>query len=412
MNDQSKISLIGYTGPVLDQGAIGSCLENAFVTIIDMEMREAGDAISLRSRLQSYADTRIGQNTFNTDSGSAAEVAFIEARIHGLASESSWQYDNSLLFVKPTADVYAEAANYKLDTYTIVNESQQYSGISSDIKGYLDQGKPVILAFIPGPEFFKETGPLADQKGTWTANIDTGGHAVAIVGYDDTINGGSYIIKNSWGTGWGDGGYGTVTYQQMGAYNHDFTGAYVIDGFAGKDFEFTDAKKIITELYVAILGRAPDIQGLEYWAKALDSKVASALQIADSFFSSAEGIADYAGTARHTVDKLFMNTLGHVDSWADAFLVSTKLTSGEWSKGDLVEKVIALVENYAGTDAQRKTDAALFAHKTDVAEWYAIALQSHGDTSAAMHALDGVTSDPASVEVVKVGISHELNLFY
>ena len=32
-----------------------------------------------------------------------------------------------------------------------------------------------------------------------------GGHAVAIVGYDDNVE--HYIIRNSWGEGWGEGGY-------------------------------------------------------------------------------------------------------------------------------------------------------------------------------------------------------------
>jgi C1A family cysteine protease len=56
-----------------------------------------------------------------------------------------------------------------------------------------------------------------------------GGHAVMAVGYDDNHRtaGGedepSLIIRNSWGTGWGDAGYGYLPYR------------YVLEGLA-QDF--------------------------------------------------------------------------------------------------------------------------------------------------------------------------------
>jgi len=53
-------------------------------------------------------------------------------------------------------------------------------------------------------------------------NID---HIVAIVGWDDKIGDhGSWIIKNSWGTYWGDGGYMRLAY---GSNNIGFGAAWV-----------------------------------------------------------------------------------------------------------------------------------------------------------------------------------------
>lgn len=52
-----------------------------------------------------------------------------------------------------------------------------------------------------------------------------GGHAVVAVGYDDTITikntndgverTGALLIRNSWGTGWGDHGYGWLPYDYV-----------------------------------------------------------------------------------------------------------------------------------------------------------------------------------------------------
>ena len=40
-----------------------------------------------------------------------------------------------------------------------------------------------------------------------------GGHAVVCVGYDDEIQ--RFIIRNSWGSGWGQNGYFTMPYEYL-----------------------------------------------------------------------------------------------------------------------------------------------------------------------------------------------------
>jgi C1A family cysteine protease len=44
-------------------------------------------------------------------------------------------------------------------------------------------------------------GPLSVVSSNW-------GHAILLVGWGPT----SWIIKNSWGTNWGNGGYGTIPF--------------------------------------------------------------------------------------------------------------------------------------------------------------------------------------------------------
>ncbi|RLA94130.1 MAG: hypothetical protein DRG69_05830 [Deltaproteobacteria bacterium] len=48
-------------------------------------------------------------------------------------------------------------------------------------------------------------GPLSVVSMNWR-------HAIVLVGYDDDLNGGSWIIRNSWGTNYGNNGYGTIPY--------------------------------------------------------------------------------------------------------------------------------------------------------------------------------------------------------
>jgi hypothetical protein len=81
------------------------------------------------------------------------------------------------------------------------------------------------------------TGPLLVALGvdsTWDnasstqGNLDTfkpatvrGGHAVSVVGYKAD---GRFIIRNSWGTAWGDKGFGYATeaYIQEGFFNEAY----------------------------------------------------------------------------------------------------------------------------------------------------------------------------------------------
>ena len=52
-----------------------------------------------------------------------------------------------------------------------------------------------------------------------------GGHAIVVVGYDDKMKienascgkktTGALLIRNSWGTGWGDEGYGWLPYEYV-----------------------------------------------------------------------------------------------------------------------------------------------------------------------------------------------------
>ena len=44
----------------------------------------------------------------------------------------------------------------------------------------------------------------------------TGGHAMAVTGWDDTL--GALRLKNSWGYGWGDRGFAWLPYEHLDAY--------------------------------------------------------------------------------------------------------------------------------------------------------------------------------------------------
>jgi hypothetical protein len=109
----------------------------------------------------------------------------------------------------------------------------EYQEISNDkYKKYLTNGIPIIFGMSTGKLFWNLSGTLSKQKYkpiNETDNRQHWGHAVTCVGYDDNLNGGSWIIANSLGPKWGDRGYAAIPY----SCDSDIGESYVITNFTG-----------------------------------------------------------------------------------------------------------------------------------------------------------------------------------
>jgi C1A family cysteine protease len=82
------------------------------------------------------------------------------------------------------------------------------------MKGCLAAGFPFVFGFSVYESFetqaVAKTGvvPMPDKKEKML-----GGHAVMAVGYDDSE--GRFIVRNSWGPKWGQGGFFTMPYDYL-----------------------------------------------------------------------------------------------------------------------------------------------------------------------------------------------------
>ncbi len=89
------------------------------------------------------------------------------------------------------------------------------------VKAQLARGVPVIFDMRPTAQFkqFKGDGVL-DIPGV----MNGFGHAMLAVGYDDARK--AFRIQNSWGRGFGDGGYAWLSYE---FWTRNVQVGYVID---------------------------------------------------------------------------------------------------------------------------------------------------------------------------------------
>jgi len=117
-------------------------------------------------------------------------------------------------FPRISLSMYANSKRYPIGGYVTLYESRRGetgSRTRSDmVKKSLSEGKPVIIGMNCPDSFFK-------VKDVWRPSEkpseNYGGHAICVVGYDDTKYGGAFEVLNSWGSGWGNGGYTWIPYE-------------------------------------------------------------------------------------------------------------------------------------------------------------------------------------------------------
>lgn len=192
---------------VYDQGHLGSCTANAigFCYHYD-ELKEKESEPFIPSRLFIYYNERNLEGHVDTDSGAEIHDGIQVIHTIGVCSEIEWPYNIDHFTDKPTDECYNNAKNHKTIDYRAVNQNLE------QLKSALIEGYPVVFGFNVYESFESEevakTGIMPIPK---DGEKLLGGHAVALVGFDD--NNKRFIVRNSWGANWGDKGYFYMPYE-------------------------------------------------------------------------------------------------------------------------------------------------------------------------------------------------------
>ena len=190
--------------PIEDQGQLGSCTANALVGALEfLEIKDKMPFVDL-SRLFVYYNERVIEHTVQSDAGAQLRDGIKTLAKLGVCTEKKWPYIIAKFKVKPTPACYKEALQHQITDYHRLTTLD-------DMRSCLADGYPFVFGFTVYESF--ETQEVA-QTGVVPMPQRTermlGGHAVVAVGYDDTQK--RFIVRNSWGTGWGMQGYCTMPY--------------------------------------------------------------------------------------------------------------------------------------------------------------------------------------------------------
>ncbi len=145
----------------------------------------------------------------------------------------------------------------------------------------------------------------------------------------------------------------------------------------------------LVDLYIASFNRAPDADGLNYWATQFANGM-SLPKIAESFFTQHEATLAYpAGQSTGTfVDTVYQNVLGRSADAGGLAYWTAQLQAGHVAKDTFL---LALINGAAGT-----ADATYLANKEQVGVHFAI-VQGLNDSTEAKTVMTGVTSAAESV---------------
>jgi len=147
----------------------------------------------------------------------------------------------------PTPTEASLAAQFRLQGYTRLSGPGQGVSVRS-VKEHLAQGLPVVMA-MPVSQPFKtlrsatwrpsptERKQLEVDRGPDRSSSGLSGHAMVIVGYDDTKL--AFQVQNSWGQAWGANGRAWMSYTDFQAWCAEAYGVYPQLGFFDETLPFS-----------------------------------------------------------------------------------------------------------------------------------------------------------------------------
>jgi hypothetical protein len=222
-----------YTTPIRDQSPAPTCEAFALIAALETEMQ-----YTLKER---YLPD-LSENHLYFNAGGTIEKGWVNLNDaakylvqYGVPDEGCFPDPH-----RPTDYPYYSLPGWENRTVKISEWGWIEDNITTMKQALIDHGPLVICIHFLKDFFYYLGGVYKPRFGS-----HGGGHVVTIVGYDDSKN--CWIVKNSWGTKWGEDGWFRMAYDadMISEWYENSTGVMYIDGVHGN--LKPDAPKVHTE---------------------------------------------------------------------------------------------------------------------------------------------------------------------
>lgn len=197
--------------PVKSQGSLGSCSAFAVTSVIEYMIRRLTGEIRNMSEAFLYYNAREAVGKQNENCGTSIYRIIKEAMTAGICDESHHQYDENNFSAAPSDLAFAEAQK------CLVIKAMNVKVETETIKSAIADGHPVVISARIFDSFGSDRAgfvrmPSPDE----ISPREEFSHAMVICGYSDDYK--VFVVRNSWGEDFGDGGYCYMPYRYAEEY--------------------------------------------------------------------------------------------------------------------------------------------------------------------------------------------------
>jgi hypothetical protein len=189
----------GWVPGIRNQGDCGSCWDFAAVGAGEVAAIKAGKGTAATTNWSEQHVLNCGRN--GGCQGDWPETALEQIRGAGIADERDVPYTG-----RPTACNAKIARPNTIDDYGYVGPEMGAPSTAA-IKDAIKLHGSVAVAVAADNAFIAYRGGIFTGTGSQGIN-----HAVVLVGWKDEGTSGHWILRNTWGTGWGEAGYMRIRY--------------------------------------------------------------------------------------------------------------------------------------------------------------------------------------------------------
>lgn len=213
VNQLQSVDLSTYMPPAGNQGNQNSCVAWAvayanysYLNKLNNNQCDYTDNNCLFSPSFIYNQINGGLNK-----GTFFQDAFAIMQTQGVAPLSAMPYIANNYTILPSNQAKEIAKNYKIGKYLSISGFGKNT--AEETKAFLSKGFPVIIS-VKVDNYLKKpaNSPFPTPYVWWQiqGSIENMGHAIVVVGYDDNTK--LFKFINSYGTAWGNNGYGYIHY--------------------------------------------------------------------------------------------------------------------------------------------------------------------------------------------------------
>lgn len=203
------------------QGQYGTCVgwSTAWAarTILEAKQKNLTDKTTITQN--TFSPLFIYKQIKDPNDAYCEQGSFIHEAFEVMQNKGVAKYNDFKVDCPPSipSSVFSLATPYKIKGFARLFEGQATNAfIIQATKKALANGNPVVIGMKCPESFFY-------AKNFWqpteNSNANFGGHAMCVIGYDDSQYGGAFEVMNSWGTDWGNSGFIWIKYETFA----DFT---------------------------------------------------------------------------------------------------------------------------------------------------------------------------------------------